>query len=30
LKLERLVLYDENADWSADYRALTKEFYLKI
>jgi tRNA1Val (adenine37-N6)-methyltransferase len=27
---EKLVLYDENSEWSTAYCALTKEFYLKI
>ncbi len=29
-KDERLVLYDENSEWSAAYRDLTKDFYLKL
>jgi tRNA1Val (adenine37-N6)-methyltransferase len=27
---ESLVLYDENGDWSAAYRNLTKDFYLNL
>jgi tRNA1Val (adenine37-N6)-methyltransferase len=30
VKDERLVLYDENSEWSAAYRGLTKDFYLKL
>ena len=29
-KEERLVLYDENSEWSAAYRDLTQDFYLKL